>query len=129
MWNLHFNPRTTHRPEFSSSARKAVVASTSGGRRTRQWGTDFRSRASRAFTLIEVLVVVAVIALLVSILLPSLNKARAQARSVVCASNLRQMGYAGLFYQEKYNGYPPVRLKEVYNRPPAPGKRSPIVTA
>lgn len=44
----------------------------------------------RAFTLIEVLVVVAIIALLVAILVPSLRKARALARTSVCASNLRQ---------------------------------------
>ncbi len=48
-----------------------------------------------AFTLIEVLVVVAIIALLISILLPSLQKAREEARAVVCESNLRQ-GLSGV---------------------------------
>jgi len=44
----------------------------------------------RAFTLIEVLVVVAIIALLVAILLPSLKKAREEARAVICGSNMKQ---------------------------------------
>lgn len=51
-----------------------------------------------AFTLIELLVVVAIIALLISILMPSLAKAKATARMVVCASNLKQMGIAASIY-------------------------------
>ena len=60
-------------------------------------GAGRRKKVS-AFTLIELLVVVSIIALLVSILLPTLGRAREQARRAVCLSNLRQLALAELIY-------------------------------
>jgi prepilin-type N-terminal cleavage/methylation domain-containing protein/prepilin-type processing-associated H-X9-DG protein len=60
--------------------------------------------AKRAFTLIELLVVIAIIALLMSILMPSLHKARKQARSVACQSNLKQWSIIWHMYTEDSGG-------------------------
>jgi len=59
-------------------------------------------RQAKAFTLIELLVVVAIIALLISILLPSLSRARAQARTTICLSRIAQLGKAFLMYADDY---------------------------
>jgi prepilin-type N-terminal cleavage/methylation domain-containing protein len=65
------------------------------------------SRHRTAFTLIELLVVVAIIALLISILLPSLGRARTLAKRTVCLTNLRQVGIATRAYAGANNDEPP----------------------
>ena len=57
------------------------------------------------FTLVELLVVIGIIAILVAILLPALNKARQQAIATQCQSNMRQLGEAFSQYAEAFSGY------------------------
>ena len=61
-----------------------------------------------AFTLIELLVVIAIIALLVSILMPSLQKAKEMAKDVVCASNQKSVSYGIFLYAQDYDDQIPV---------------------
>ena len=61
----------------------------------------------KAFTLIELLVVIAIIALLVSILLPSLQKAKELAKNVICMSNQHSLFMTSVLYAEDNDGYLP----------------------
>ena len=66
----------------------------------------------KGFTLIELLVVIAIIALLLSILMPSLQKVKEQARIIVCGSNQSQAGKAAYVYATDFNGYlPPMMVR------------------
>ena len=67
-------------------------------------------RPAAAFTLVELLVVISIIALLISILLPSLKKAREQTKSVVCLANLKSLSTGVLIYASEYNGVLPGHL-------------------
>lgn len=69
---------------------------------------------NKRFTLVELLVVISIIAVLMSMLLPALGKAKGASLSIVCKNNFRQIGIAFGCYGNDYNGYYPKYMYGLY---------------
>ncbi len=111
--------RSNH-PNLYLSTQKQQFDQQCKNRYQRQIPNPSRTRTSKtkpAFTLIELLVVISITALLISILLPALSRARESARRGKCLTNLRSVGQAFWQYAEDFGGWFP--LKPAFGNPRA----------
>ena len=78
-------------------------------------------RGRRAFTLIELLIVVAIVAVLIAIIVPAISRAREQARIVKCLVQQRSLVQAVSMFADQHNGYGQLMVVSGTRLPPHPG--------
>src|SRR5205809_7445121 len=86
-----------------------------------------RSEETRAFSLVELLVVIGIIAILIAILLPSISRAREQANRTRCENNIRQIGLALAVYVSDTGEYPVLDATGVLGSPQDSMKNPPPI--
>lgn len=104
-------------PRLAAQAPRTRPGSAKGAGTARVGHATCGVKQRSAFTLVELLVVIAIIALLAALLSPALSKAREQARGIKCISNLKQIGQVFFLYANDHDGFvpPPLRTGETPN--------------
>ena len=97
--------------ESTKHGRREPDATYGADMKTEYTGRTRIPRSTHGFTLVEMLVVIGIIAILASLMMPSLARAKGKANQIKCLNNMRQLGLALTLYAEDYSGeFPPRRI-------------------
>lgn len=105
-------------PPAAGQVRGAVPPTGQPPAEARARRLGIRRTAAAAFTLLELLVVVAIVGVLTALLLPAVGKASERARSTACRSNLGQIGVALRLYLDDHRQHFPVMMNRTRDTPP-----------